>query len=68
MIIDAQIRSLQNFADKFNLTVQYYQFEDLRKKTKFVLTDQDKFISPKLNYNEMNHFLLGINSCKKNNL
>lgn len=68
MLIDSQIRNLQNFADKFNLTVSYFQYEDLRKKTKFILTKNGTCVSQPLNYNETNIFLLGILNAKKYNL
>jgi len=68
MNINSQLTNLQNFADKFDLKVKLFFYEDKRKNTKFVLTDQNVFISPKFNYNQMNAFLLGINSCKKNKL
>ena len=63
-----ELTSLQNFADNFDLKVKLFFEQDKRKKTKFVLTSQDTFISPKLNYDKMNHFLLGILNCKKYNL
>ena len=64
-----ELTDLQNFADKFDLIVKlFFYYEDKRKNVKFVLTNQDEFISPKLNYAEMNHFLLGIDSCIKNKL
>lgn len=65
MIIDAQIRGLQNFADEFELTVKYFQFEDKRKKTKFIFVKNEVKISQALSYNEANFFLLGILRCKK---
>lgn len=68
MLIDAQIRSLQNFADKFELTVKYFQYEDMRKKTKFILVKNETSISRPLSYEEMNIFLLGIYRCKEFNL
>ena len=68
MNINSQLTNLQNFADKFDLKVKLFFYEDKRKNTKFVLTDQNVFISPKFNYSQMNAFLLGINSCKKNKL
>jgi len=63
-----ELTALQNFADNFDLKVKLFFEQDKRKKTKFVLTSQDTFISPKLNYDKMNHFLLGILNCKKYNL
>tara|TARA_R110000823_G_scaffold236519_1_gene362207 strand:+ start:69 stop:281 length:213 start_codon:yes stop_codon:yes gene_type:complete len=63
-----ELTALQNFANKFELKVKLFFMEDQRKKTKYILTKNDNFISPPLNYNELNHFLLGINECKKYNL
>ena len=58
-------QALQNFADKFDLTVVSYHFGDKRKKGKFILVNNKMRISPPLTYNEMNMFLLGINSTFK---
>lgn len=58
-------QALQNFADKFELTVKNYFFEDKRKKEKFILVKNGRSISPPFSYSEMNIFLLGINSTFK---
>jgi hypothetical protein len=64
-----ELTALQNFANNFkDLKVKLFFMEDQRKKTKFILTKNDTSISPPLNYDNMNNFLLGINSCKKNQL
>lgn len=69
-----ELTALQNFENSLNkdfntnLKVKLYFEEDKRKKTKFVLTNNDIFISPKLNYDKMNHLLLGIYNCKKHNI
>ena len=68
MTTSNELTALQNFANKFDLKVKLYFEQDKRKKTKFMLTNQDTIISPKLNYDNMNHFLLGINSCKHHNI
>lgn len=68
MIVDAQIRSLQNFADKYELTVKYHPFEDQRKKMKFILVKNNISVSQPLSYEEANIFLIGIYKCKKFNL
>lgn len=68
MFIDSQIRSLQNFADKFELTVKYYQFEDQRKKTKFIITNNKKFSTQPLTYGQANIYFLAIMNTKKHNL
>lgn len=64
-----ELTSLQNFANNFeHLKVKLFFNEDKRKKSKYILTKNDNFISPPLNYDKLNHFLLGINNCKKYNL
>jgi hypothetical protein len=68
MLIDSQIRSLQNFADTFDLTVKYFPFDDQRKKTKFILVKNNVSVSQPFNYDEMNIFLLGILRCKEFNI
>mgnify|MGYP000580850342 CR=1 FL=1 len=71
---NSELTSLSNFTDTLNrnfdmnLKIKLWFSQDKRKKTKFVLTKNDFFMSPKLNYDKMNHFLLGINNCKKLNL
>ena len=59
-----EVEALQNFADKFSLVVKEKIFEDHRKKSKYMLIKNKTCISPILNYNELNNFLLGMNSCK----
>tara|TARA_R110000823_G_scaffold157888_3_gene288697 strand:+ start:514 stop:723 length:210 start_codon:yes stop_codon:yes gene_type:complete len=69
MDISNQLTSLQNFANSFeDLKVKLFFNQDKRKKPKFVLTKNDTFISPALNYDKLNHFLLGIMNCKKYDL
>ena len=63
-----ELTALQNFADNFELKVKLFFIEDKRKKTKYCLTKNDFFISPPLNYSELNNFLLGIDRCKKYNI
>lgn len=60
-----ELIAIENFANKFDLKVKLFLEQDKRKKTKFILRYRDTSVSPPLNYNEMNHFLLGIDSCKK---
>ena len=66
---DLERSYLQNFANKFDLTVEKYIYQDKRKKSKFVLTRYEKVREEKvrvlnysipLNYDEMNFFLKGI--------
>jgi hypothetical protein len=64
-----ELTALQNFADKFqDLKVKLFFNDDHRKKTRYVLTKNDGFLSPPLSYDQLNHFLLGIHNCKKHNL
>ena len=62
--IDQQKESLQNFANKFNFEVHTYIFEDKRKSTLFFLHNGNNTISPKLDYDNMNSFLLGYSRAK----
>ena len=64
-----ELQALQNFADKFNLSVKTYNFEDKRKKLKYILVNEKTkcSISPILDYKGINHFLLGIYATKKFN-
>lgn len=69
-----ELTALQNFANNLNryfdmnLKIKIWYHQDQRKKPKFVLTKNDTSISPCLNYDNMNHFLLGIHRTKKLNL
>jgi hypothetical protein len=66
-----ELTALQNFEknlnSEFNLNIKIklWYHQDQRKKAKFILTKNDTSISPALNYDNMNHFLLGIMSSKK---
>ena len=64
--LTALINSIEYF--KIDVKVKLFFENDKRKKTKFVLTQNDTFISPTLNYDKMNHFIKGIGRCKKYNL
>lgn len=65
-----ELTALQNSINYYNIDAKIKLFfeQDKRKKTKFVLTQNDSFISPVLNYDKMNHLLLGVGKCKKYNL
>jgi hypothetical protein len=64
-----ELTALQNFANNFeDLKVKLFFMEDKRKKTKFILTKNNTSISPPLNYDNMNIFLLGIMNCKRHEL
>jgi len=72
--INPELTALQNFEKNLNryfdlnVKIKVWFEQDKRKKPKFVLTKNDSCISPFLNYDKMNHFLLGIHNCKKLNL
>ncbi|AKG94244.1 hypothetical protein AVT43_gp70 [Polaribacter phage P12002L] len=62
-----ELTALQNSINyyKIDATIKLFFESDKRKKTKFVLTQNDKFFSPKMNYNEMNRFIFGIAMAKE---
>jgi hypothetical protein len=60
-----KINALQNFADNFGLTVKHYIFPDARKKVKYILVKNKTSISPPLNYEGINAFLLGMKAAGK---
>jgi hypothetical protein len=62
-----ELTALQNSINYYNIDAKINLFfeNDKRKKTKFVLTQNDKFYSPKMNYNEMNRFIFGIAMAKE---
>lgn len=57
-----ELSALENSIKYYELDVVIKPFfnEDKRKKAKFVLTVKNVCISPKLNYNDMNHFIFGM--------
>ena len=62
-----QLEALQTAAKNLSsvLTVHIYKSEDKRKKDLFYLNDFGKTISPRLDYSNMNHFILGMNQAIK---
>ena len=60
--IEQQQEALQTAAKNLSsvLTVHIYKSEDKRKKDLFYLNDFGKTISPRLDYSNMNHFILGM--------
>lgn len=64
-----EIQALQNFADKFNLTVKEWSANDKRKTIgKYFLTDKNgSGVSPILDYECLNVFMLGWNNAIKFN-
>ena len=63
--LEALNNSLIYFGFK-NVILHEKQYSDKRKKvSKFFLQDGAKTISPVLDYNEMNHFILGMGTMQK---
>ena len=64
-----QLEALNNALNSFglkNVILHEKQYSDKRKKvSKFFLQDGAKTISPVLDYNEMNHFILGMSAMQK---
>ena len=64
-----QLEALNNAVRYFelkNVILHEKQYSDKRKKvSKFFLQDGAKTISPVLDYNEMNHFILGMGAMQK---
>ena len=64
-----QLESLNNSLIYFglkNVILHEKQYSDKRKKvSKFFLQQGVKTISPVLDYNEMNHFILGMGAMQK---
>ena len=64
-----QMEALQNALNSFglkNIILHEKQYSDKRKKvSKFFLQQGVKTISPVLNYNEMNCFILGMGAVKE---
>lgn len=65
---DQKVQALQNFANKFNLSVSKHFTQDKRKKTKFLISKGDQSVSNPFTYQEANAFLIGILRTKKFNL
>lgn len=63
--LEALNNSLSYFGFK-NIILHEKQYNDKRKKvSKFFLQDGARTISPVLNYNEMNLFILGMGTMQK---
>ena len=63
--LEALNNSLSYFGFK-NIILHKKQYNDKRKKvSKFFLQDGAKTISPVLDYNEMNNFILGMGTMQK---
>ena len=69
MKTNTKLEALNNAVSYFgfkNIILHEKQYSDKRKKvSKFFLQDGAKIISPVLDYNEMNHFILGMGTMQK---
>ena len=69
MKTNTQLEALNNAVSYFgikNVILHEKQYSDKRKKvSKFFLQQGAKTISPVLEYNEMNHFILGMGTMQK---
>ena len=69
METNTQLEALNNALNSFglkNIILHEKQYSDKRKKvSKFFLQQGAKTISPVLDYNEMNHFILGMDTMQK---
>jgi hypothetical protein len=66
-VTENQKQALQNALTNFkiNLDLHVKLFNDKRKAKKFFLQDGEKSVSLVLDYNQMNHFILGISEGMK---
>ena len=61
-----EYEALQNFATKLGLLVsRYYEFDGRKKGWRYYLTSLGVSVSPPLNYEGLNLFMLGWNNCLK---
>ena len=69
METNTQLEALNNAVVSMNLegleVLQYIQHDNRKKIGKFFLRLNGTSISPILNYNEMNHFILGMSKMQK---
>ena len=69
METNTKLEALNNAVSYFglkNVILHVKQYNDNRRKvSKFFLQDGAKTISPVLDYNEMNHFILGMGTMQK---
>ena len=64
----AELQALQNATNGLNLTVHIKLSYDKRKSTRYFLQRGSETVSPVLNYDQMNHFLLGYRKCFTHNV
>ncbi len=62
-----ELEALQNFGERLGLTIKKCHNEDKRKTIKqyFAMNSDMVIVSPPLDYEQLNHFLLGWNNCLK---
>ena len=61
-----ELEALQNAADDLNLTVYEKITNDKRRTVKtYFANNGDETVSPVLDYEQLNHFLLGWRKCLK---
>jgi hypothetical protein len=61
-----ELKALQNAANDLNLTIREFYQQDKRKTiNKFYACSGNISISPVLDYDELNHFLLGYRKAKQ---
>jgi hypothetical protein len=67
--IQTELESLNNAVVNMNLegleVLQYIQHDNRKKVGKFYLRLNGSYFSPTLDYDNMNHFLLGMSKMKK---
>jgi len=63
--IEQQQEALQNFANLFEMEIKTFKPEDRRRNKKFLLIKGGSSISPLLDFEKMNSFLLGMNAMQK---
>lgn len=62
-----EIEALQNFATKLGMEVSERYSNDARIKTKkyYLVHTDGLIVSPDLDYENLNHFMIGWNNCLK---
>lgn len=61
-----ELQALQNSADDLGLTVHQKYINDKRKTIGLYFANKgNETVSPVLDYDQLNHFLLGWRTCKK---
>lgn len=64
--MQTELESLQNAANDLNLTVHEKFTNDKRRTVKTYFANKgNETVSPVLDYDQLNHFLLGWHECKK---